>query len=240
MTADALSPGGAGPVRSVKMPTIDGRRFGSANPVRCSEPVVGSVSPTKVAKVPASDEVISIRGTSRREIPGAYHTLPRHARDHHIAVGDVDALTVDVDEQRLQSRLLAVLGRGAQHRASCRRHRPDHVAGHRHRHADRHLRNQRRGNVIQLTVLRPVQCRGGLHDGQQRRGDRQHKTDEAGDRRHPPGDLHIARRAGGIALRNGYRHGRALIGPLRLQPNTRAAPWSMTALGASDAGTTRS
>ncbi len=61
ITADALSPGGAGPVRSVKMPTIDGRRFGSAKPVRCSEPVVGSVSPTKVAKVPASDEVISMR-----------------------------------------------------------------------------------------------------------------------------------------------------------------------------------
>ena len=61
MTADALSPGGAGPVRSVKMPTIAGRRFGSANPVRCSLPVVGSVSPTNVAKVPASDEVISMR-----------------------------------------------------------------------------------------------------------------------------------------------------------------------------------
>ena len=61
MTADALSPGGAGPVRSVKMPTIVGRRFGSGKPVRCSLPVAGSVSPTKVAKVPASDDVISMR-----------------------------------------------------------------------------------------------------------------------------------------------------------------------------------
>ena len=61
MTAEALSPGGAGPVRSVKMPTIEGRRFGSANPVCCSLPVVGSVRPTNVAKVPASDEVISMR-----------------------------------------------------------------------------------------------------------------------------------------------------------------------------------
>ncbi len=61
ITADARRPGGAGPVRSVKMPTIDGRRLGSGKPVRSSDPVVGSVSPTKVAKVPASDEVISTR-----------------------------------------------------------------------------------------------------------------------------------------------------------------------------------
>ena len=32
-------------------------------------------------------------------------------------------------------------------------------------------------------------------------------------------------------------HGSALIGPLRLQPNTFTAPWSMTALGACAAGT---
>ena len=55
MVAEALSPGGAGPVRSVNTPTIAGRRFGSANPLRCCLARRGSVRPTNVAKVPASD-----------------------------------------------------------------------------------------------------------------------------------------------------------------------------------------
>ena len=66
MTADTDSPGGAGPVRSVNTPTIAGRRFGSGNPLVCSLPVVGSVSPTNVANVPASEDVISML-----EHPGA-------------------------------------------------------------------------------------------------------------------------------------------------------------------------
>ncbi len=49
MVAENVSPGGAGPVRSVNTPTIAGRRLGSGKPVRCSLPVVGSVNPTKVA-----------------------------------------------------------------------------------------------------------------------------------------------------------------------------------------------
>ena len=61
MVTDADSPGGAGPTRSVNTPTICGRRLGSANPVRSSLPVVGSVSPTNVANVPASVDMISMR-----------------------------------------------------------------------------------------------------------------------------------------------------------------------------------
>ena len=60
ITADSRNPGGAGPVMSVNTPTIAGRRFGSANPLRSGCPSV-SVSPANVAKVPASDEVISMR-----------------------------------------------------------------------------------------------------------------------------------------------------------------------------------
>ena len=58
--AENDSPGGAGPVSSVNTPTIAGRRFGSENPLRNSLPDA-LVSPTKVANVPASDEVISMR-----------------------------------------------------------------------------------------------------------------------------------------------------------------------------------
>ena len=46
ITADRLSPGGAGPVRSVNTPTIAGRRFGSSNPVRSGLPVVSSARRT--------------------------------------------------------------------------------------------------------------------------------------------------------------------------------------------------
>ena len=60
MVVDSDSPGGAGPTRSVNTPTMEGRRFGSANPVRSSSPVVGSVSPTNLANVPASVDAISI------------------------------------------------------------------------------------------------------------------------------------------------------------------------------------
>ena len=61
MVADNDSPGGAGPVRSVKTPTIGGPqvRVGEAGALLLA--VVGSVSPTKSANVPASDEVISMR-----------------------------------------------------------------------------------------------------------------------------------------------------------------------------------
>ena len=60
MVAENFSPGGAGPVRSVNTPTICGRRLGSAKPPDCGLPA-GSVNPTKVAKVPARVEVISMR-----------------------------------------------------------------------------------------------------------------------------------------------------------------------------------
>ncbi len=60
MLAENVSPGGAGPTRSVNTPTICGRRFGSSNPLRSGRPA-GSVNPTNVAKVPACEEVISIR-----------------------------------------------------------------------------------------------------------------------------------------------------------------------------------
>ena len=73
MVADTLSPAGAGPVRSVNTPTTPGRRFGSLKPLRrYSEPCCAESSswsagavlggrPTKVANVPASVELISIR-----------------------------------------------------------------------------------------------------------------------------------------------------------------------------------
>ena len=57
--ADMLSPGGAGPVRSVNTPTICGRRLGSAKPLRSGAPP-GSLSPTKLANVPACVEVMSM------------------------------------------------------------------------------------------------------------------------------------------------------------------------------------
>ena len=65
MVAENRNPGGAGPVRSVNTPTICGRRLGSAKPPDCGLPAA-SVSPTKVAKVPARVEVISML-----EHPGA-------------------------------------------------------------------------------------------------------------------------------------------------------------------------
>ncbi len=60
MVADSFRPAGEGPVRSVNTPTIWGRRLGSGNPPPSGLPA-GSVSPTKVAKVPARVEVISMR-----------------------------------------------------------------------------------------------------------------------------------------------------------------------------------
>ena len=76
MVAETFSPAGAGPVRSLNTPTIPGRRLGSLKPLRrseypvwaessccpaaCSVGVVGA-RPTKVANVPASEEVISRR-----------------------------------------------------------------------------------------------------------------------------------------------------------------------------------
>ena len=64
MVAENRSPGGAGPVRSVNTPTICGRRLGSGKPPRTGLPA-GSVNPTKVAKVPARVEVISMRWNIR-------------------------------------------------------------------------------------------------------------------------------------------------------------------------------
>ena len=61
MIADSVRPGGAGPVRSVNTPTIAGRRFGIGEPACAAACRFGSVRPTNVANVPASDEVISIR-----------------------------------------------------------------------------------------------------------------------------------------------------------------------------------
>ena len=72
IVADTLSPGGAGPVRSVNTPTIAGRRFGSANPLRSvvllRRLVVlildgGGVgrNADESREGPASDEVISMR-----------------------------------------------------------------------------------------------------------------------------------------------------------------------------------
>ncbi len=60
MVAETASPGGAGPVRSVNTPTICGRRLGSGKPLRSGAPD-GSLSPTKLAKVPAWVEVTSMR-----------------------------------------------------------------------------------------------------------------------------------------------------------------------------------
>ncbi len=60
IVADICSPGGAGPIRSVNTPTICGRRLGSGKPLRNSLPP-GSLSPTKMAYVPASVEVTSMR-----------------------------------------------------------------------------------------------------------------------------------------------------------------------------------
>src|SRR3984957_12568241 len=65
MVAENFNPGGAGPVRSVNTPTICGRRLGSAKPPDWGLPA-GSVNPTKVPKVPARVEVISML-----EHPGA-------------------------------------------------------------------------------------------------------------------------------------------------------------------------
>ena len=120
------------------------------------------------------------RGGSR-----AYDARTRNACDDDVAVGDVDALRGDPDEERGKGGLLAALGRRAEHRTAVRRHRADHVARHRHRHICRHLRNQRRRNVVQLSALRPVQRRGRLHHRQQRGGHRQQEADQASDRRDP-------------------------------------------------------
>src|ERR1700731_1467172 len=63
MVAQNRNPGGTGPVRSVNTPTLCGRRLGSAKPPDSGLPP-GSVRPTKVAKVPARVEVISMRWQS--------------------------------------------------------------------------------------------------------------------------------------------------------------------------------
>src|SRR3979490_460556 len=78
MVADSERPCGAAPVRSVNTPTTDGRRFGSANPLRSGCPTVGpdvKFSPTNVANVPASDDVISML-----EHPGAVPVPATRAR----------------------------------------------------------------------------------------------------------------------------------------------------------------
>ena len=56
IVAEKVSTDGAGPVRSVNTPTIWGRRFGSAKPLRSCVPVSGSVRPLIEAKVPAVDD----------------------------------------------------------------------------------------------------------------------------------------------------------------------------------------
>ena len=181
MVADSDSPGGAGPVRSVNTPTIAGRRFGSAKPVRCSLPSSARSARRTWRTCRPSDDVISMRWHGR-----CHHPRPRHARDHHVAVGDVDALPGDVDEQRVERGLLAAW------RAPCPAPVPP-VGG--------MARMTSHGTVavivtgaweisgavtfVELAALRPVQRRRGLHHRQQRRRDRQHEADQAGDRSPP-------------------------------------------------------
>ncbi len=66
--------------------------------------------------------------------------------------------------------------------------------------------------------LRPVQRRGGLGHRQQRSGHRHHEPHQAGDDGHPAGHLHVVSRPHSGFTSTG--HGRALIGPARLHPNT--------------------
>ena len=137
-----------------------------------------------------------MRSTLRRR-----HLVARHRQDHHVAVGDVHPLLVDNDEQRVEVGVLAFSWCGAQHHPAGRRHVPHHLARDGGVEVDRRQRNQRRCNAFQLTLLRPVQVRRGLHDRQQRRGHRQHESDQPGDGGHPARQLHVvACGAGGRML----------------------------------------
>ena len=78
--------------------------------VRVGEAAALSACPSRIGQPDERGERARLRRgdldalTLRRR-----HLVPRHARDHHVAVGDVDALAVDVDEQRVERGLLAVL-----------------------------------------------------------------------------------------------------------------------------------
>ena len=100
IVADSDSPGGAGPIRSVKTPTICGRRFGSANPLRCSLPVVGSVSPTNVGER---------AGVGRRDLDALTSGAPITRARGTLATTTLRSVMStrcggDVDEQRVAVR----------------------------------------------------------------------------------------------------------------------------------------
>ena len=213
------SPGGAGPVSSVNTPTMAGRRFGSPNPLRNSLPV----SILERSLLPAG-------GVGKPDEGGERRPPPRLSRCAGIAArspgrgGTLATTTL----RTITSTRVAVTFTSIAFRAACRRPRarypaPGHPMAassaprrrHRRRQVHRDLRNQRRGNVIELAILRPVQRGGGLDD---RHTARRPTTNSRSGRRssRPSGQPHV--------VLHGPNHGNAPIGPTRLHPYTRIEP----------------
>ena len=115
------------------------------------------------------------------------HLRPRHAGDHHVAVGDIDPLRTDRNEKRIERGVLGFL--------RCQPRTMPPLGG--------MARMTSQGTVAVIDTglseisgevtlssrpLRPVQRGGGLHDRQQWGQHRHHEAQQARHDGHPPGD----------------------------------------------------
>ena len=222
MVADSDSPGGAGPVRSVNTPTIAGRRFGSANPLRSSLPEA-SVSPTNVANVPASDEVISMRwhpsDVAGPAAPGGAETRTRGT----LATTTLRTITstrVAVTFTSIAFSAASLPSSGAVPSTS------PPLGG---------IERTTSQGTVTVMVTGTCEISGAVTllswpfcgqfsvavvctTGSSGVSDRQHEADQAGDRRDPAGNPHVSCRVAGRRRRHSHGHGSALIGPTRLHP----------------------
>ena len=130
---------------------------------------------------------------------GAEHTADRGHRHRGVAHDDDQIIVDALDQQSAVDGLGRLLGHGGQqHRCSGGVESARGAAWHGDRQIGCHVTDQRSGHAAQRAVLRPVQLRGGLLDGQERCEDRTRDADEARGR----GD-----HTGGSIVRPRRRHG---------------------------------
>ncbi len=108
-----------------------------------------------------------------------------HRRDHHrgVAHDDVQVPVDPLDQQASVDGLGRLLGHGGQQHRLVAGQSGGQPAGHGDLQIGGDVGDQRRGDAGELTVLRPVQLRGGLLDRQQRSGQRQQRAEQARDDR---------------------------------------------------------
>ena len=129
----------------------------------------------------------------------AEHTADRRHHHRGVAHHDHQVFIDALDQQSAIDGLGRLLGHGGQqHRCSGGVESARRAARHGDRQIGCHVTDQRRGHAAQRAVLRPVQLRGGLLDGQERCEDRTRDADEARRR---------SDHTGGSIVRPRRRHG---------------------------------